>query len=375
MEDDKRFIAALMTAVSQSALYSRGHSSLTGHADKMLSLMEGVFEAGGNYEVMFIGDDIIINGNPVKRAGYHGVSLIRTLRRKGVSRIDFLKGISNAEILSFIEDLSGRGSSLGSYPHIRSGVVDVMLGMPYTADSSPVAMNEGSFGLEQVEQVRELYYNIPRFKRLNVVGLEEIVLQFISAFRRESNILRLLNPMRSYSEYTYTHATNVAILSMLQAERLGLEGEMLRSLGIAALVHDVGKLFISNDILEKNGALDAQEWEEMQRHTIYGAKYLVKIDKLSPIAPVIALEHHSRFDGSGYPKSALQKKQLLLSQIVAVSDTFDALRSKRPYKKDWEAEEALALLKKCAGKDFNPFLVDHFIKIIRDALKEEGCEA
>ena len=127
--------------------------------------------------------------------------------------------------------------------------------------------------------VREVYEGVSPFKKLNIAGLEEIVVNFIVTFRKEVNILKLISPVKSYSEYTYTHATNVAVLTMFQAETLGgIRDILLRDIGIAALLHDVGKLFISKEILEKKGTLDQREWQEIRLHPLYGARYLAKVD-------------------------------------------------------------------------------------------------
>jgi HD-GYP domain-containing protein (c-di-GMP phosphodiesterase class II) len=209
------------------------------------------------------------------------------------------------------------------------------------------------------------------FKRLNVAGLEEIVVNFILTFRREASILKLISPVRTYSEYTYTHATNVAVLTMFQAETLGVSDALLRDIGIAALLHDVGKLFISNEILEKKGPLDQKEWEEVRSHPLCGAKYLAKMDGVPRLSAIVAMEHHLRFDGKGYPEQKLNgKKQHFCSQTVAIADYFDALRSRRPYRRELNIEEVLTLMKKESPGTFNEHLLNNFIRSILRALAE-----
>jgi len=123
--------------------------------------------------------------------------------------------------------------------------------------------------------------------------------------------------------------------------------------------------------LEKPGKLDEKEFAEMTNHAAYGAAYLAKIDDIIRIAPIVAFEHHRKYNGTGYPKlQTNEKKQHISSQIVAVSDFFDALRSFRPYRKSLEVDDVLALLKKNAGTDFNPFLVDNFIKAFLRAISK-----
>jgi HD-GYP domain-containing protein (c-di-GMP phosphodiesterase class II) len=159
---------------------------------------------------------------------------------------------------------------------------------------------------------------------------------------------------------------------MFQAESLGVTDELLRDIGIAALLHDVGKLFISNEILEKNGPLNEDEWDEIRRHTLYGARYLTRTDGLTRLAPIVALEHHLRYNGQGYPKlNVTSKRQHICSQIVAISDFFDAMRSRRPYRRELETKEILSLMKTNADTEFNPFLLDNFLRIIVLTLKEK----
>jgi HD-GYP domain-containing protein (c-di-GMP phosphodiesterase class II) len=311
-----------------------------------------------------------VNKNALREIGTQGNNLIKRLKRKGISRVDFLKGISPPELKQFIADVAAVDQNAGTYPHIRVGVIDVRIGGLKLGTDFPVDSLQ-QFSSEQIEKVKELYHDISPFKRLNVTGLEEIVVNFIITFKREANILKLISPVKSYSEYTYTHATNVAVLSMFQSETLGVRDDLLRDIGIAALLHDVGKLFISKEILEKKGALDEGEWKEIRLHPLYGARYLAKIDGIPRLAPIVALEHHLRYDGQGYPKFAVtEKRQHLCSQIVAISDFFDALRSKRPYRRELEIKEILALMTKDSGKVFNAFLLDNFMRTMHTALSE-----
>ena len=216
---------------------------------------------------------------------------------------------------------------------------------------------------EQIGKLKSVYKSLSPFKQLNMTDLEEIVARFIATIGREISILKLLSPVKSYSNYTYVHSINVAVLSIFQAESLGVKGKSLHDMGMAALLHDVGKLFIGKDILEKQGKLDEKEFAEITNHPSYGAAYLVNIDGILRLAPIVAFEHHRKYDGSGYPRLGMkEKKQHICSQIVAISDFFDALRSWRPYRKSMEIDETLALMKKNAGTDFNPFLVNNFVR-------------
>ncbi|NOZ25680.1 MAG: HD domain-containing protein [Nitrospirae bacterium] len=363
----KTFISALMSAISNCSLYSKEHISVENLTKKSLSILNELLTERDSLEIMVVEDHLVVNKTPARNTGHHGINFIKRLKRKGISRIDFLKGITYTELKQFIADLSDPDKELKTYPHIKTGIIDVRIG------GYRIEGDDETFTSEQVERVKELYHSISPYKGLSVSGLEEIVVNFIVTFKREANILKLISPVKAYSEYTYTHATNVAILSMFQAESLGARDDLLHDIGIAALLHDVGKLFISKDILEKKGKLDREEWEEIKLHTLHGARYLAKIDGLTQLAPIAALEHHLRYDCTGYPTlNAGGKEQHFCSQIIATSDFFDALRSRRPYKRDWQIKEIIALMKESAGTEFNPFLVDNFSRTLMKALENDG---
>ncbi len=368
MKDIKRFISVLMTTISNCSLYSKEHISVDELTQKALSILNELLKEADSLEIMVVEGELIIKKMPLRDAGPHVAAFIRRVKRKGISRIDFVKGITFSELKQFIADISETDKGLKAYPHIRTGIIDVRIGglkMDAALDMDKLLQHTSS----QVEKVKEAYHGISPFRRLDIAGLEEIVVNFILTFRRETNILRLISPVKSHSDYTYTHATNVALLSMFQAESLGAKDELLHDIGISALLHDVGKLFVPKEILDKKGALNNKEWEEIHLHTLYGSKYLARIEGLTRIAPVAAFEHHLRYDGLGYPRlNSAKGKQHLVSQIIAISDFYDALRSRRPYKRDWEITEVLALMKKNAGRDFNPFLVDNFSRIIIAAM-------
>lgn len=365
-----RFISTLMSAVSNCALYSKEHSSVDDLAKKAHAVLSEIIQESDSLEIMIVDNDLVVNKSPVREAGVQGINFMKRLKRKGFSRVDFLKGIPFSEMKQFAVDMSLSDKEPGIYPHIRTGVIDVRSG-GLKPDADLNLDNLSGFTLDQIEKVKEVYHTISPYKKLNVTGLEEIVVNFIITFRREVNILRLISPVKSYSEYTYTHATNVAVLSMLQAESLGLKDDLMRDIGIAALLHDVGKLFISNEVLEKKGALDEKEWNEIRSHPLFGARYLATMDGISRLAPVVAMEHHLRFDGKGYPKQAVDgKKQHFCSQIVAIADYYDALRSRRPYRRELEIKEVLSIMKKEGPGAFNITLLDNFMRIMHTAMSE-----
>jgi len=332
---------------------------------RALEALEGI--EADRLEIMLVEGDLVLNKEACRDAGLHGKSMIRRLERKGISRVDFFKDVAAVEVQTFLSTLLHQAAAISSTPCIKVGAISVR-----TARAEEDT-DGGAFlhGLEEsgIDRLKEIYSSISPFKRLEVVGLEEIIAGFVLALKQEANILKMISPVKSYSEYTYTHAANVALLSLCQAESLGVEERLLHDVGIAALMHDVGKLFISREVLHKKGSLAREEFEEMKRHPSYGAYYLSGIDGLSRLVPLAAFEHHRKFDGSGYPDSTLgQRRQHECSQMIAISDFFDALRSNRPYREGWKIERILGLMREEVGTSFSPVLLSNFEAILLKAL-------
>jgi len=166
-----------------------------------------------------------------------------------------------------------------------------------------------------------------------------------------------------HSKETQQHVKRVSEFTYLLSKYYGLEEAEARLLKNAASLHDVGKIAVKDYILHKNGSLTKSEFKEMQKHATMGADMLSHSKlPLFKMATIICLNHHEKWDGSGYP-NALKGEQIhIYGRIVALADVFDALSFKRSYKNAWSQEEVLEFIKNMRGKHFDPVLVDIFFK-------------
>ena len=138
-----------------------------------------------------------------------------------------------------------------------------------------------------------------------------------------------LTGMLDYDEYTFTHMVNVSILTMAQARSLGIEGDRLREMGLAALMHDIGKVRTPPAILHKPAALTPREFDVMKRHPIDGAAILRGTPEMPRMAAIVAFEHHLRQDGAGYPSGCRGRPSTWRTVLCGIADVYDAMRSKR----------------------------------------------
>jgi putative nucleotidyltransferase with HDIG domain len=162
---------------------------------------------------------------------------------------------------------------------------------------------------------------------------------------------------------TAGHAERVSGMTVRLATSMGLAGESLDHIRRGAFLHDIGKMAIPDSILGKTGPLTPDDWVTMKQHSTFGYNMLSNIEYLKPALDVV-LYHHEKWDGSGYPRGLNGEEIPLSARIFTVVDVWDALTSKRPYRLAWPTNEVRSYLIKESGKQFDPRIVDEFLKLI-----------
>lgn len=208
-----------------------------------------------------------------------------------------------------------------------------------------------------------------------VSGQKEILEQKVRERTKELNetrleIIRRLSIAAEYRDNeTGLHIIRMSKMSALLGKAIGMNETQQELLLNASPMHDIGKIAIPDRILLKPGKFDQEEWEIMKTHTTIGAKILSgNNSELMELARVIALTHHEKWDGSGYPKGLKGEEIPLEGRICGLCDVFDALSSKRTYKKAWSIEDTVAEIDRTSGTHFDPILVKLFKKILPDVL-------
>lgn len=181
--------------------------------------------------------------------------------------------------------------------------------------------------------------------------------------KTQFEILSCLSYAAEYRDMDTAHHTiRVGWYSRIIAEQYGFRNEELDLIQHAAPMHDIGKIGVSDTILLKPGKLDKDEFEKMKLHASIGAEILSRSNApIMKYAKIIALSHHEKWNGTGYPNALAGQKIPILGRIVAIADVFDALSMERPYKKAWPLEKTLKLLNDEAGEHFDPHLVSLFM--------------
>jgi len=165
--------------------------------------------------------------------------------------------------------------------------------------------------------------------------------------------------------YTYGHSRNVADIAQAIGKEIGLAGKELTDLYAVSLLHDIGKLGVPDAILTKPGKLTEEEWEIIKRHSAEGERIVSYVKDLSALVHMIR-HHHEWYDGSGYPDGLKGGAIPLGARIISVADAYDTMTGKRPYKGPISHEEAAEELRRCSGTQFDPELVQAFIRVSKE---------
>ena len=373
------FIRQMTTAVSTSQLYSLDHEQvqrLCVAAAENLSLATGD-EPG--ISLLLIDDELVAWDRPLETSMYIN-RFCQALKTRGIGHLRLQKKVTPEELRQMIPLLSRAplpDEEIRSTENIRFGRVEVK----ELSDQSEETEDELEFqkirsladvSLEELSTFMEIYEEARSNKKLNIKGISEIVGCFINAFKQVADPILALAPLRALDEYTFTHSTNVCVLNLAQAMSLGIDGPLLQDIGVAAMLHDIGKLYVPEEILTKPGKLDDHEWEMIKMHPLRGAERLLDTPGVPRLAVVTAYEHHMKYNLSGYPPVQEGWQQNLCSQMTTVSDFFDALRTKRSYREAMEFDTVSSMMFDISGRDIHPILTRNFLQII--ARLSEGSQ-
>ena len=219
---------------------------------------------------------------------------------------------------------------------------------------------------QALDFIRESMVNIDSPAQVNIRKAKRAVQKLVDLSYEEGEGFSLagMASIKAHDDYTFNHMVNVCVLAIAFGQRLGLKRQDLAQLGLCALYHDMGKLHIPLEVLNKQTGLTEEEWALMGNHTVYAARTLfplIEVDRGTIHRILTALQHHLRYDGTGYPKLRIRKKQSLYARVTAIVDTFDAMTTKRIYQRQYLPDEAITVMHESAGERYDPLLVKAFI--------------
>jgi putative nucleotidyltransferase with HDIG domain len=378
MSDPIRFLVSFGQAVSTMALYNDGHPARERAVDRSFSLLRDLQKDDPAPQFSFLGEETIYRETPLRELGEWewGVRLAQA----GVQRMELASNVSRDQYEEFLEQMMARITlsvidSAEARPNRPSGIKIGALGIkgdrnerPQDVEEVPLATISYSLG-EEIESIQSMHQQVKDRGKLPLAEAEAVVRSLSMAMHSDQQMILPLLQLREFDEYTTTHSLNVSVLTMALAEAVGLSAQDVRTFGIAGLLHDLGKVNIPTDILNKPGKLTDDERQVMQRHPVDGARLIIESGRKLDLAAAVAHEHHIMINGNGYPRCHYHRDCHKASKLVHVCDVYDALRTKRPYRDAWESERVLAYIGERAGTEFEPDAANAFVAMMRKTEK------
>ena len=373
--DDKRsqladdFLRRFASALRSAQLYSPGHPIIARNIGALATGVELIHGSQPTITMGIVGAEIVVGDVPVGKAELLS-DLVRRMRLAGVERIAIERGVTRDELAELVQTLASietrrtgdaAAPDLPAFPHIRLGRIEVeQRAEGGAADAGSIRrMYEEAVSVASVvwESAKTEHKPDAPAARTMIDGLAQAVAQNRTA-------LMALTALKNYDNYTFTHMVNVSILTMGQARGLGIDGPLLREFGMAALMHDIGKVRTPLEVLNKPDKLTDAEFAIMKRHPVDGAEILRQTPDIPTLAPVVAFEHHLRIDGTGYPAEVTRPALNIGTMLCSIADVYDAMRSQRKYQQAFPTERILAVLKRNDGQQFDQHLVRRFVQLI-----------
>jgi HD-GYP domain-containing protein (c-di-GMP phosphodiesterase class II) len=357
-------------------IYDPANQALRDQLRETLALIDEILD--DEVTLVAMGQCFYVNGTRVRaepsQIGLFG-SLSAEFEQRHLGGLRFLAGLQAEELGAFVRLMvdhadAARGAQLAaSAAGAGLGhVVPISLEELESAEiGASEAAEEGANGerdrarrifRQALHGTRTAILRTARSGRPAIRRVKRVVQPIVDSIMKNEYSIVGLTAIKSHDEYTYAHSVNVSILSIAIGQTLGLSRGVLANLGVGALLHDVGKLAVPADVLVKPGLLDAPEWVLMRRHPLEGAKLVMRMPGLPLLmrdALDIALYHHVRCDGGGYPAVARSGPPPSLARIVSVADCYDAMTTHRAYRaRPFTGYEALRTLLAQDASAFDP---------------------
>jgi len=378
--EPQRFLQVLAQALSTMGLYKSGHPARERVMDRAFALLQELQTEEAHPDFSFLGDEVIFGKLSVPELRDWDWS--RRFVEIGVQRLEFEPEVTRDDFVEFLEDVATKFATPGGRVVVdtaearQTGAVKTIrygpLGIRSDTEEGRKVLEKAietatiSYKMnEEIDAIKYMHEEVLKNGGLPLLEAEAVVRSLSVAMHGESEMMLPLLMLKDFDQYTTTHCLNVSVLVMGLAEHLQLHPRDVRTFGVAGLLHDLGKVKIPMEILNKPGKLTDDERSVMQNHTIEGAKLIITSDRELDMAAAVAFEHHIMLNGGGYPKRHYQRDCHKASNLVHVCDVYDALRTNRPYRAAWEAERVLGYITEKAGSEFEPEIATKFVQLMR----------
>jgi HD-GYP domain-containing protein (c-di-GMP phosphodiesterase class II) len=380
----KALVNQFYVTYKTAQIYEQNNLTFLKQSQNLARVVEKILD---NYQLLYLqlkNGYIFLNDVRLKFdfAGYIGNKFwIEELQRTRIGAINFLPGVTQRELDKFIYLLIRmEGQPERTFDIIKQRLADIGAGH-ISIEELPEEEHKANPDQEHdnrliakrtffkaISVVKEVMNNAREQKHVNLARAKRVVQSLVDQIIKDDKLFLELSTIKNFDEYTFVHSANVAVLCIILGLRLGLDRKELAELGFAALFHDIGKVKLPIDLINKPGEFDEFDWEQMRKHPVMGVKALItarNLDDFTTRSVVVCFEHHLTLDLNGYPKVKEKRILNLHTRILQISDAYNAMTSGRVYiKTAVPPYEVLRKMWHTAGKSFDAHIMKLFTNIM-----------
>jgi putative nucleotidyltransferase with HDIG domain len=383
-KNSRMLINQLHILLRTSQIHDIGNIALERPVTNLAGALEGIFKAAPEFVLKLRGEYLYIDETRIRydiddMVSYEFIS--RIMKEKKIGSLTFQHPVSKEDLKKSVYTLTSfippgpegaeeelniklRDNGVNS---IWAGPIDEAEKIKYDDLADQRKMAKKAY-FQAVSVVKGVMNNIKSEQPTHLKKVKRVIQGIVDIILNEEASLLGLTTLKDFDEYTYNHCVNVSILAMTIGQKLGLDKNTLTKLGIAALFHDIGKVDVPIDILNKPSAFTDDEWTIVRKHPEMGVKAISKIRGLNELAAssmAVAFEHHIFYDLNGYPVTKEKKMPNFFSRIVSLADQYDSMTSARVYSRTpYTPDKALSLMMERSGGQLDPLLFKIFANII-----------
>ena len=358
------FLHALGALFRMRRIYAPGTKQVLQSARQA---SQKLIEWGRPVRITFLGNDTIVEDRRIENLPVSFRALFQSLQQLGFESVQIEADAGEDDLTAWVENVVSRGRP----PYRGSKIVAGSLKLGGRVDPDSVLTQAVTGYMGFLAEAQEVLSDLESKKPEGLVRAREVVCSIVARLAVGRDLFEPIREMKNFDDYTFTHALNVCVLSSALAQALQVSDEMVNSIAMAALCHDLGKKEVPKEVLNHNGPLAPEQWLLMQRHPSCGARLLLDIpgvESANPLLPIVAYQHHMGANQSGYPNVKRNLPQHTLhfaSLIVAIADVYDALRTVRPYRPALSvAKTATILIKDTVAGKLHREYVSRFLSLL-----------
>ena len=380
----EELIKRLARAIQIVRIYEQDHQLTKEALTDLHGLLAEILSVRDMITLGIVGNEFAFEKEPLYELSQRRQNLIQHFKSLGVKKIVFMPGIDTAELYRFCQLLGMKADAMDAEEGLQ-GMFD-SAGFEHIAIGDIGALRRGEADSIRQERLQDLvkkdYRNSIKYltktfkelktnQKLNTDSARQIVDGLMKNLMKNKNLLLLMTSMKSHDEDVFEHGVNVAIFTLLQGEMLGIEKKYLVDMGMAAMLHDIGRLsdtvtqgFYQTSWFEKTEKTPEQEEEEQNKQDVKGAKILLETEGIGALPAIAAFEHNIKYDMTGGPAKKYGKQLNLVSMLISISDYYDKMRKEPFYYEEGGPEKAYDEMMKLTGKQFHPDLLNNFFAVM-----------